>query len=235
MATHYHLLIHTPKANLSRSMRHINGVYTQRFNRTHGLDGQLFRGHYKSIIVDGDTYLLQLVRYIHRNPIRAGIVDQLDDYPWNSHKGYLSTSKKWDWLHRDFILSILCSEKSARQKTYKSFMALEDSEDIEKLFERKKWPVVALAGEKFVKKLKGKYFREKTDSQVPESRNLAPALQSIKKEVCLYYGADGSELLKSRRGWSNEPRGMAICLCRMLRKDGLVRLGSEFDLRGTAQ
>ena len=69
MPNHYHLLIHTPKGNLSRSMRHINGVYTQRFNRTHGFDGQLFRGRYKSIIVDGDSYLLQLVRYIHRNPV----------------------------------------------------------------------------------------------------------------------------------------------------------------------
>ena len=59
-------------------MRHINGVYTQRFNRFHGCDGQLFRGRYKSILVDEDAYLLQLVRYIHRNPVEAGLVDKLD-------------------------------------------------------------------------------------------------------------------------------------------------------------
>jgi putative transposase len=231
MKTHYHLLIQTPNGNLSRSMRHINGVYTQRYNRAHGLDGQLFRGRYKSIIVDGDSYLLQLVRYIHRNPIRAGVVDQLDNYPWSSHEGYLSTSKKWDWLHKDYILSILCSEKSSRQTAYNNFMAEEDSEDIVHVFKRKKWPV-ALAGENFINKLKERYFKEKRDSQIPESRGLAPEIQSINKAVCLYYEVDESELLKSRRGWFNEPRGMAIYLCRKLRSDGLISLGSEFGLSG---
>ena len=69
MENHYHLLVQTPDANISRCMRHINGVYTQRFNRGHGCDGQLFRGRYKSILIDADSYLLQLVRYIHRNPL----------------------------------------------------------------------------------------------------------------------------------------------------------------------
>lgn len=80
MPNHYHMLIQTPDANLSRFMRHVNGVYTQRFNRFHGCDGHLFRGRFKSILVDKDAYLLQLVRYIHRNPFEAGIVDNLDSY-----------------------------------------------------------------------------------------------------------------------------------------------------------
>jgi len=66
MANHYHLLIETPRANLSRIMRHINGVYTQRYNRLKKTDGPLFRGRYKSILVEQDAYLLQLTRYIHR-------------------------------------------------------------------------------------------------------------------------------------------------------------------------
>ena len=89
MPNHYHMLIQTADANLSRFMRHVNGVYTQRFNRFHGYDGQLFRGRYKCILVDEDAYLLQLVRYIHRNPLEAGIVDKLDRYEWSSHKGYI--------------------------------------------------------------------------------------------------------------------------------------------------
>ena len=96
MPNHYHLLVQTPDANLSRCMRHINGVYTQRFNRLHQCDGQLFRGRYKAILVDADSYLLQLVRYIHRNPLRAGIVEELSSYEWSSHRGYLSKSRKWD-------------------------------------------------------------------------------------------------------------------------------------------
>ncbi|MBT8370281.1 MAG: transposase, partial [Deltaproteobacteria bacterium] len=77
MANHYHMLVHTPEGNISRARRHVNGVYTQRFNSRHHLDGQLFRGRYKSILVNGDSYLLQLVRYIHRNPLKAGLVDDM--------------------------------------------------------------------------------------------------------------------------------------------------------------
>ncbi len=86
MTNHYHLLLQTPDANISRSMRHLSGVYTQRFNRIHHCDGQLFRGRYKSILVDADSYLLELVRYIHRNPLEAGIVENLNRYTWSSHK-----------------------------------------------------------------------------------------------------------------------------------------------------
>lgn len=71
MPNHYHMLIQTPLGNITRVMRHINGVYTQRYNRKHGEDGQVFRGRYKSILVHGDSYLLQLLRYIHRNPVKG--------------------------------------------------------------------------------------------------------------------------------------------------------------------
>lgn len=86
MTNHYHLLIQTPDANLSRSMRHLNGVYTQRYNKSHNFDGPLFKGRYKSIVVDSDSYALKLVRYIHRNPLEAGIVDDINKYKWSTHK-----------------------------------------------------------------------------------------------------------------------------------------------------
>jgi putative transposase len=231
MANHYHLLIQTPRGNLSRSMRHINGIYTQRFNRVHGLDGPLFRGRYKSLIVEGDSYLLQLVRYIHKNPLTAGVADNLNDYPWSSHKAYVSVRDKSDWLHRDFILSLFGSENSKGLTAYKNFMALEDSKSLSRWMEGKKWPLI-LADEYFLNRIKRDYYNKKTNSQVPESRLLAPELQSIKETICAYYGIDGSVLLKSRRGRFNEPRSMAIYLCRKLRKDGLLALGSEFGLSG---
>ncbi len=70
-------------------MRHLNGVYTQRYNSVHGYDGQSFRGRFKSILVEKDKYLLEIVRYIHRNPLRAGMVGRLEDYKWFSHGDYL--------------------------------------------------------------------------------------------------------------------------------------------------
>jgi hypothetical protein len=76
-------------------------VYTQWFNRRHGLDGQLFRGRYKAILVGEDEYLLGLVRYIHHNPLKAGLVKNLEDYPWSSHHGYLNKRKPWEWLNTE--------------------------------------------------------------------------------------------------------------------------------------
>lgn len=93
MPNHYHLLVQMPVANISRAMRHLNGVYTHRFNRRHGIDGPLFKGRYKAIVVSADSYLLQLVRYIHRTPIKAGVAANMEDYLYSSHKGYLSVAK----------------------------------------------------------------------------------------------------------------------------------------------
>ena len=78
MSNHYHLLVCTPKPNLGRAMRHVDGVYAQWWNRHRGTDGPLFRGRYKAILVDSNSYLLQLSRYIHRNPLEANLVDRAE-------------------------------------------------------------------------------------------------------------------------------------------------------------
>lgn len=231
MSNHYHLLIHTPQGNLSRCMRHINGVYTQRFNRAHGLDGQLFRGRFKAIVVRGDEYLLQLVRYIHRNPLGAGIVGHLGEYPWSSHNGYLSSAREWDWLYKDFILSILSAREEHRLQAYQQFIAIDDSQELTDKLAQTKWPSF-LGNESFEKWLKNNFFQRKRHPQIPDSVALAPGLETIKKVVCSYYRVDESELLKSRRGRFNEPRSMAIYLARMLRNDGLMAIGAEFGLSG---
>jgi len=70
-------------------MRHINGVYTQRYNRMKGTDGALFRGRYKAILVDSDAYLLHLSKYIHLNPLSAQMVDSLNEYEWSSYLAYV--------------------------------------------------------------------------------------------------------------------------------------------------
>ena len=229
MSNHYHLLIQTPNANLSRAMRHLNGVYTQRFNRSHSCDGQLFRGRYKSIVVDADSYLLELVRYIHRNPLKAGLVETLNKYKWSSHKGYLSNAKKWDWLHKDFILSLFSENKSESIRIYKQFVSRETPEEINQLFDRMTLPSV-LGSAKFVDKIKEMFFINKNFEEVPESRHLAPDAETIKSEVCRFYKVDGQDLSKSRRGYFNEPRNIAIYLTRHLRCDSLKKIGKSFEI-----
>jgi len=230
MENHYHILLQTPDANLSRCMRHINGVYTQYFNRTHGLDGHLFRGRYKSILIDSDSYLLELIRYIHRNPLEAGIVDRLESYQWSSHKGYLSRSDKWKWLHKDYVLQIFSKKNSEALKRYKSFVLKEVPEEINRILGSRKWPSV-MGNEGFLEWVKNTFFVQKRHVEVPESRSLAPDLEKIKETVCRSYGVKEADLLVSRRGISNEPRNIAIFLTRNLKGSKLHEIGREFNVR----
>lgn len=98
MGNHYHLVVHTRQANLSRLMRHFNGVYTQCFNRRHGLSGHLFQGRYKAILVDADAYLLTLCRYVERNPVAASMVQAAADWPWSSCRAHLGLVPTPPWL-----------------------------------------------------------------------------------------------------------------------------------------
>ena len=230
MGTHYHILLQTPDANLSRCMRHINGVYTQYFNRTHGLDGHLFRGRYKSILVDSDSYLLELLRYIHRNPFEAGMVDRLESYQWSSHKGYLSKSEKWNWLHKDYVLKIFSKKMDEALKRYKNFVRKEIPEEINRIFGSRKWPSV-IGNERFINWVKNTFYIQKRHVEVPESKALAPDFEKIKEAVCRLYGVKEEALFISRRGIPNEPRNIAIFLLRHLKGSKLDEIGREFDIR----
>ena len=98
MGNHYHFVLHTRRANLSRLMRHVNGVYTQTFNRRHGKVGHLFQGRFKAILVDRDTYLLELCRYVELNPVRAGMVAAPGDWPWSSYRAHVGDAPTPQWL-----------------------------------------------------------------------------------------------------------------------------------------
>jgi REP element-mobilizing transposase RayT len=86
MNNHHHLLIETPDVNLSRGMRQLNGLYTQRFNQRHKRVDQLFQGRYKAILVDKDNYLLELCRYVVLNPVRTKMVKNPKDWRWSSYQ-----------------------------------------------------------------------------------------------------------------------------------------------------
>jgi REP element-mobilizing transposase RayT len=229
MSNHYHLLIQTPLSNLSRFMRHLNGVYTQRYNRIHQCDGQLFRGRYKAILVEADSYLLELVRYIHRNPVKAEIVEDLEQYPWSSHHDYLLEENHSTWLHKDFVLAMLTTNTKQRLKAYQQFIVQKDSEEIVGIFDRKKMPSI-LGSEEFIDQIKHHFFCNKQHQQVPDSGQLAPEADRIIEAVCQHYGIERPQLMYSVRGTQNEPRNIAIYLIRVLRRDGLRSISTRFGL-----
>ena len=134
MTNHYHLLIETPKANLSQIMQHINGKYTQWHNRKRGKDGTLFRGRYKSVLVDEDSYLLQLSRYIHRNPleVKRKMVDQLEDYSWSSYPAYINKVKVPSWLYCEKTYQML--DHKHRYCGYANYVQKGIDEDIKRFY-----------------------------------------------------------------------------------------------------
>jgi REP element-mobilizing transposase RayT len=101
MGNHFHLVLHTRRANLSRLMRHVNGVYTQTFNRRHGLAGHLFQGRFKAILVDREAYLLALCRHVERNPVAAGLVARAEAWPWSSCRAHVGLAATPPWLDTD--------------------------------------------------------------------------------------------------------------------------------------
>jgi hypothetical protein len=211
-------------------MRHLNGVYTQRFNAQYGYDGPLFRGRYKAILVGEDSYLLQLVRYIHKNPLRAWIVNRPELYEWSSHKGYLSKAKKWDWLHKQFILSMFAKNSKHRLQLYRSFMADDKNETFLNRMNLKRLPSV-LGDNQFVNTIKEKIFEQKRHIEVPESKRLSPDTNDIINAVCDLYGINKAQLHAPKRGTVNEDRNMSIYLLRYLRGDSLATIGKVFGVQ----
>ena len=136
MTNHYHLLIETPKANLSQIMQHINGKYTQWHNRKHAKDGTLFRGRYKSVLVDEDSYLLQLTRYIHRNPleVKRKMIEQLEDHQWSSYPAFIGKVKAPPWLFRDKTYQMLGQRQKYRG--YQQYVELGIDEDIKRFYSK---------------------------------------------------------------------------------------------------
>lgn len=122
MTNHYHLLLETADGNLSGGMRQLNGLYTQRFNRRHGLAGHLFQGRYKAILVQKETYLLELTRYVVLNPLRANMVKSLEDWRWSSYPFFMEQETPPPWLDTEWLLSQFGSQRSAAITGYRQFV-----------------------------------------------------------------------------------------------------------------
>lgn len=123
MSNHYHLLIETPDSNLSKGMRQLNGVFTQKFNRYHARVGHVFQGRYKAILVEKESYLLELARYIVLNPVRAQMVRSAKDWPWSSYRATAGIKKPGYGLKVDWVLSCFSSNKKVAIKRYREFVS----------------------------------------------------------------------------------------------------------------
>jgi REP element-mobilizing transposase RayT len=122
MNNHYHLLIETPKANLSRGMHFLNSVYAQKHNERHERVGHLLQGRYHAVIVDKEEYLLEVCRYIVLNPVRAGMVEDPAHYKWSSYLDILNRRKAASFLDTSYVLSLFSQPGRNDADEYKTFV-----------------------------------------------------------------------------------------------------------------
>ncbi len=184
LSNHYHVLLETPRGNLHRILHHLNTSYTNYFNVKNGRVGHLFQGRYRAILVDRDSYALELSRYIHLNPVRAQLVEGPSDYPWSSYWVYVGKAKGWDWLQTGFILEQLSSEEGEAQRKYRRYVEEGIGKDVVDPLEKVIGSTV-LGSEEFVKWVREKWAKKMSaDREVPALRKLSwwPDLYSIRKE-----------------------------------------------------
>ena len=122
MSNHYHLVAETLEGNLSRGMRQLNGVYTQRFNRRHGHVGHVFQGRYKTIVVQKDAYVLELSRYVVLNPVRARLVAEASAWPWSNYRATSGAEPAPVWLEMDWLWSQFAPDRRQAVRAYGQFV-----------------------------------------------------------------------------------------------------------------
>lgn len=122
MGNHYHLMIETAEGNLSQGMRQLNSRYTQNFNRRHDLVGHVLQGRYKAILVQKETYLLELARYVVLNPVRAGMVASPRDWKWSSYRATVGDANGHDWLTTAALLAHFGDCRDAALQCYRKFI-----------------------------------------------------------------------------------------------------------------
>ncbi len=232
MKNHYHVLIETPRANLDRIMRHINGVYTQRYNRLKQTDGPLFRGRYKAILVDADSYLLQLSRYIHRNPveIKGGMEENLDHYVWSSYRAYINQVKSPKWLHRHTLYGMLGLKQ--KYAGYQQFVSKGIDEDIKRFYS--KGNLANVLGDKgFRQSLLEKEDEIMSKEALEPLLRMRPTAETILTAVSKVCKVTIQELTERKRGrqQANFPRKLAIYCCQQLGDLPLKKLATIFNMQ----
>lgn len=189
MINHVHLAIQVSNTSLSKIIQNLAFRYSRWVNKKQRRVGHLFQGRHKAILVDIDAYLLNLVRYIHLNPIRANIVEKLEQYPWSSHLSYLNNNQ-FPWLNTDRVLSFFSSNRKKAQYNYLKFMM--DKHD---LTENK----LLLSGNTNKHDILGdNAFIKKVLTNSPEDK-IKITLPDLVNIVCEYYSLTEGQLHTSSR------------------------------------
>ena len=247
MSNHFHFLLRTREANLSRFMQRFNTAYTTYFNLRHHRVGHLYQGRYKAILVDADEYLLELSRYLHLNPVRlkkyeeTSLIDKgkvLESYAWSSLPGYIGLRKRDKFVAYGSVLGYMGGDTKKGKKRYRDFVIAGLSGGAKNVLEETRAEAI-LGTDGFITWVKKTFVEEKEWEQreYPHVRELKSSIpvEVFAKIVSKEYGTVPEELLVARSSY-REARQVLIELSYRLNfgKTPLQRLGQELGGIGGA-
>jgi REP element-mobilizing transposase RayT len=198
MGNHYHLLLETPEPNLSRGMRQLNGIYTQRFNRRHERAGHLFEGRFKSILVEKEAHLLELIRYVVLNPVRAGIVPGPEPRDWSNYLATAGLARAPGWLEVEWTLAQFGGGPLAGD-LYRQFVEAGMREPRTPWVNLRKQ--VFLGGDGFQRRVQARINSSAPSEEVPwgDRHCVRPTFDQIVRAAIAEFGCDPGLLLQKRR------------------------------------
>ncbi len=206
MTNHLHLALQVGEVPLSRIMQNVGFRYTQHINRKYSRSGHLFQGRYKALLVDADSYLLELIRYIHLNPIRIGLAALPEDYPWSSHGHYLGITPVPPWVVVQWALSQFGETSQVAIARFATFVRDGMGEGHRSDFHRGTFEGRALGDERFV---------ENALLRANEGCEVKVALEQIVESVCTDYGLRLAEFCRAGKMQpAAEARALAALLVR---------------------
>lgn len=231
MGNHYHLLVCTPRANLGRAMRHLDGVYTQNYNKSMSRDGALFRGRYKACLIDADSYLIEVSRYIHLNPVRAKLVSKPEQYLWSSYRAYLGLEIPTIRIYLEVTLSYFSTIKS-----YRKFLETAIRQPDDKLIKSIRESAI-LGSEIFVEFVTENYIKDQHKiPEIPGHKEFQklPTIHEIQAAISQYYNIPIERLKQSQRRTQHNkisPRAMAMFLCVNLSGKTVNEIAEYFNVK----
>lgn len=226
MTNHYHLILETPEGNLSRAVQWLNVAYAAYYNRRHQCAGHVFQGRFKSLLVDATTYLEALSRYIHLNPVRAGLVSCAWDYEWSSCRGFVGRAAVPPWLEVNRVLGGFSATKKAAHRRYAAYVSEADVSN--PLAEAVAGAV--LGNTAFLQWVEDTFLSARdADPEIPDLKRIksCPSVEAIVSAVAKAWQVNAEQIWTPGRK-RNHARDVAIYLCREMSGLPCRELGRRF-------
>lgn len=228
MTNHLHLVLQVGTSPLANIMHNVTFRYTQFVNRKYQRSGHLFQGRYKALLIDADSYLLELIRYVHLNPVRAGLVGRPEDYPWSSHADYLNDIRP-SWLTTDWALAQFGDTLTVAAANFRDFVDRARDEGYRKEFHQGSFEGRALGDDRFI---------DRVLRQAEERERTRLTVDALIGSVCTLYELTEAELAAPGKAQpAAAARALIALVVRNSKQLSLTELGRRWnrDLSGLSQ